>query len=192
MRISQAKFTLLVALATGLLAGCAQSGVTLPRRTSMGALKSSLSHIEAENQQLRREVAQLKTDYREVEDRLVQEESYNGELKATLDDARHLLSQRGFDFDGTPGSTLTSERAQANSEITIPARQSGPRRPRKAPFAQIPGGIHAIPRTEPTLEEPAFDEDPPSAFRPGDQSRFSSPRPWLPIARGTTGPSSTK
>src|SRR5690348_418427 len=89
-------FSISLRAGTGLLlAGCAQTGTTFPRRTSMGTLKTSLSHLEYENQQLRREVAQLKTDTRDIEDRLVQEEAHNGELKATLDDARHLLSQRG-------------------------------------------------------------------------------------------------
>src|SRR4051794_40032149 len=94
--------------ATGFATGCSsQTGSTFPRRTSFGTLKTSLSHLEFENEQLRKEVAKLKTDTREIEDRLVQEESDNGDLKARLDDARHLLGQKGYDF-GTESARATN------------------------------------------------------------------------------------
>ena len=61
--------------ATSLLAGCAQPGPILSRFTTIGTLKTSLSHLEFENQQLRSKVATLESENREIENRLVQEEA---------------------------------------------------------------------------------------------------------------------
>lgn len=195
MRIGPCSKSLVLWAGTGLvLTGCAQTGsnFTLPRRTSMGTLKASLSHLEYENQQLKREVAQLKTDNRDVEDRLVQEETQNGELRATLDDARHLLSQRGFDFDGQPSSTLGNSSDGGERKRMIPAGQSDRTKRRKPPFTQIPGRLEPILR--PVVPDDAEREtDPDSGFHDefGPQSRRSEPERWLPIAQGTTasGPS---
>lgn len=196
MRIGQASRAFFLLAGTGLVlvSGCAQTGsnFTLPRRTSMGTLKTSLSHLEYENQQLRREVAQLKTDARDIEDRLVQEEAENGELKATLNDARHLLSQRGFDFDGQPSSTTGRNAYPEERETTIPAGQSTRKR-RKPPFTQIPGRIEAIPRAEPADEnEHVIDPDAGRNDPFGPQSRLDEPDLWLPIAHGTTASESKK
>lgn len=195
MRIGPRSKTVILWAGAGLglcwLSGCAQSGsnFVLPRRTSMGTLKASLSHLEFENQQLRREVAQLKTISRDVEDRLVQEETQNGELRATLDDARHLLSQRGFDFDGRPASTLGAPAEEDDRNRMIPAGQSNRKR-RRAPFTQIPGRLEPIPRAEPDDSDDQREFDPASATRNdsglGPQSRRDEPERWLPIAQGTT------
>ena len=48
--------------ATSLLVGCAQPGPILSGRTTFGTLKTSLSHLEFENQQLRTKVSQLVID----------------------------------------------------------------------------------------------------------------------------------
>jgi hypothetical protein len=189
MWIGQTSKSFVLLAGTGLvLSGCAQTGstFTLPRRTSMGTLKTSLSHLEYENQQLRREVAQLKTDTRDIEDRLVQEEAENGELKATLNDARHLLSQRGFDFDSQPSSTTGRNPNDDEKGTTIPAGQSTRKR-RKAPFTQIPGRIEAIPRAEPADDDehviaPGSGHGDPF----GPQSQLNDADRWLPIAHGTT------
>src|SRR5436190_18235913 len=87
--------------ATSLVTGCAQSGPVRAHRTTLGTLKTSVSHLEYENEQLRREVAQLKTENREIEDRLVQEEAANDELTSRLDDARNVISRRGDDPGGS-------------------------------------------------------------------------------------------
>lgn len=174
---------------TGLLAGCAQTGtgITLPRRTSMGTLKTSLSHLEYENQQLRKEVAQLKTDSRDLENRLVQEETDNGDLRARLNDARHQLSQRGVDFDGESSATTSRDLDQeSDTRITIPAGQSNRKR-RKPPFTQIPGGIGTIPRIDLDDDQHVIDAKPShgdDVF--GPQSSRNDPERWLPIAHGTT------
>jgi hypothetical protein len=195
MWFGQAPKLLTLLAVTSLLTGCAQTstGITLPRRTSMGTLKTSLSHLEFENQQLRKEVAQLKTDTRDIENRLVQEETDNGDLRARLNDARHQLSQRGVDFDGQSSSTTSRDLdGGPDAKITIPAGQSNRKR-RKAPFTQIPGGIGTIPRIEfdddehvidpkPTLDDDAF----------GPQSSLNDPDRWLPIAHGTTASNTKK
>ena len=77
--------------------GLRQSGPLLSKGTSVGTLKTSLSHMEYENQQLRREVASLKAEDRQTEDRLVQEESANGDLSARLDNAMAMLKRQGLD-----------------------------------------------------------------------------------------------
>ena len=138
--------------------GCAGSGSGsfLSPSASVGSLKTSLSHMEYENQQLRSQVAKLETDNRQIENRLVQEESANGELSARLDDARTLLSDRGIDSgNGVAGSN--------NSQRTIPAGQST-RKKRKPPFAQIPDRIDSAPGDD--------NKEPPASDDLGPQSRL--------------------
>src|SRR5262245_606340 len=177
------KLALLLA-GSAVLSGCSEMGTTIPRRTTVGTLRSSLSHLEFENEQLRREVAQLKTDARDVEDRLVQEESENGTLKAKLDDARHLLSQRGYDFGGEPSSSLS----RGDSASTIPAGQSSRKR-RKPPFTRIPGRIEPVDPSddEHTLMPKSRDGDDVSS-----RNLFGEPERWLPIAQGTSASPSKK
>ena len=64
--------------------------------SSVGQLKTTLSHLQFENEQLKTKVVQLEQEHRTVEDRLVQEQIHNGDLAAMLDDARNLLRDRGF------------------------------------------------------------------------------------------------
>lgn len=184
MRNGHALKTALLLAATAFATGCAQTGTTLPRRTPLGSLKTSVSHLEFENEQLRKEVAKLKTDSREIEDRLVQEEADNGDLRARLDDARHLLSQKGYDA-GTEPAHATNR--PSDSATTVPAGQSSRKR-RKAPFTQIPGRIEMVPPSDPA-DDPQF-----LAPRPGPrdefgpQSRRGDTDLWLPIAQGTSAP----
>ena len=109
-------------------------------------MKTTISHLQFENEQLKTEVAKLKEESRSFEDRLVQEQVHNGDLAARLDDARNLLRDRGIENDtrlgatdprlagrrsgrravgaqGDPGRTIQSEAAQA------PLREHPGRRP---------------------------------------------------------------
>ena len=163
------------------LGGCAQQGPLLSRQATLGTLKAGVSHLEFENQQLRRQVADLKTESRQVEDRLVQEEAANGELTARLNDARNVLSSRGeLDPDGKDSSVF--EPGRTSPRKTLPAGRSS-KNGRKPPFAQIPGRIDAAPPSRPDME----DESPAWRTRsngdPGPQSRRSDPGSWLPVAR---------
>jgi len=176
----------LVLAATALWAGCAQPGPILSRRTTVGALKTSLSHIEFENQQLRSRVANLESENRDIENRLVEEEQVNGDLSARLDNARNLLSDRGYDW-GDPRGSGSPDRLPRSGEDSstraLPAGRSN-RTPRKPPFARIPGRGSSA---------PAEDQDDefsypmiPSAESFGPQSWRQDDAQWLPIARGTT------
>jgi hypothetical protein len=158
--------------------GCAQSGSLVGRGTTVGSLKASVSQLEYENQQLRREVASLKTENRQIENRLVQEESLNGDLSARLDDARNLIGRAG----GDPGPDADRK--------TIPAGQSNRKR-RKAPFAQIPGRIDALPPSDTETGPSAGWGRPaaPSQDDIGPTGQTDRSTLWLPVARGATNPS---
>lgn len=81
----------------------------------MGQLKTSLSHLEYENQQLKKSTAKLERENRSMEDRLVQEQLATGDLTARLDDARNLLRERGIDADVRVGSHRGSESLGSSS-----------------------------------------------------------------------------
>jgi hypothetical protein len=168
-----------MALTLVCVSGCAQSGPLLTQGSTVGSLKTSLTHLEFENQQLKREVATLKAENRDVEGRLVQEESANGELTARLDDARDLLRGRGVSNE-------------SNSEFdapakTLPAGQSS-RKKRKPPFARIPGRIDPIPSLDDDIE-PHSTRDPEAD---GPQSRLDRDNVWLPVVGGLLEPTPTR
>jgi hypothetical protein len=177
--MTSARRVWIVPCVLGALAGCAQPGPLFPQRTGVGSLKASVSHLEFENQQLRRKVAGLQKDNREIENRLVDEESVNGDLHARLDDARSLLGQRD------PGASASaSDPGPGAPGKTLPTGRSS-RTGRKPPFAQIPGRIDAAP---PAAEESDSLDDAPNAGSGwrgdlGPQSSVNDPTVWLPIAR---------
>lgn len=174
----------------GTLTGCAGSGSLLPQRTTVGSLKTSLSHLEYENQQLRREVASIKEEYRQVENRLVQEESLNGDLAARLDDARTLLARRGLDAGSEPSSDGL-EPAGGPARQTLSAARSNRKR-RKPPFAQIPGRVNILPPSDGDESGPSNGWGKPAAPSdgdPGPTSQIDRSPLWLPVARGATEPS---
>jgi len=176
--------------ATALCAGCAQPGSILSRRTTVGALKTSVSHLEFENQQLRAKMANLESENREIENRLVEEESLNGDLSARLDNARNLLSDRGYNWEGNRSSNASRGAAgrsgapgEDGSSRTLPAGRSN-RTPRKPPFARIPGRNDSS--SPPDNSDDEFTQPRiPSAEAFGPQSWRDDDAQWLPIARGT-------
>ncbi len=173
------KNALVLALA-GLLTGCAESGSFLSRGTTLGTLKTSISHLEYENAHLKRELAKIQSESREFEDRLVQEEQDNDDLKSRLDDARNLLSQRGYDLGGGSGS---SDRPPTP---TLPAGQSSRKR-RKPPVAQIPGRIDVDPPSDSkkNANDDLFNDPASPALDPfGPQSQREDLERWLPVAQG--------
>jgi hypothetical protein len=173
---------LLLAAASSVLAGCAQTGQILPGRTSYGTLKTSLSHLEFENQQLRTKVTRLEAENREIENQLVQEENVNGDLAARLDNARNLLSDRGYDLGGSTASNGPSRRDEPPHDEApsraLPAGRST-RKPRKPPFARIPGRIDFGNPSDDTSTRPTI----PSTDAFGPQS-WQDNGQWLPIASG--------
>lgn len=171
------------------LSGCAQSGGLLSQRTSMGTLKTSLSHMEYENQQLRREVASLKVEARQFEDRLVQEESRNGELTANLDDARDSLRRRGLSANDSSDPNALDPGPERPRK-TLPAGRSS-KKGRKPPFAQIPGRIETVPPADDDLDVPSPWESQ-HKDDAGPQSRNDNTLLWLPVARGAVEPTTPR
>ena len=132
------------------IAGCSGQSNFLTGGPTVGQLKTSLSHLEFENEQLKSRTAKLEQESRSMEDRLVQEQISNGDLTARLDDARNLLRDRGIE----PGVKLGSRRRGDGDDSaaeddgprprTLPAgRATRPRR--KPPFAQISGQVDVVP-----------------------------------------------
>jgi hypothetical protein len=148
----------------------------------VGQLKTSVSHLQFENEQLKTELAKLKDEQRAAEDRLVQEQIHNGDLAARLDDARNLLRDRGLDLDegGSQARTLPAGRKT--------------HKPRKPPAAQIGGDLNDLPAASdeqdqgnpsvsfrssvPAPRRRIFPDDPPSSSSSDDQLR------WQPVATG--------
>lgn len=172
--------------ALGVLPACAQPGPLLSRQTTIGTLKTSVSRLEYDNEQLKRELAEARAENRRTALRLDQEEAANGELTARLDDARNLISNP--DLEDLAGSTRPTSAPEPADPRPAPAPAG--RKPYKPPFAQIRGRIEIPPPPEEEELEPAEDR---GAFRGslrrddlGTQGRLdpSASAPWLPVARG--------
>ena len=88
--------------ASALPIGCAQSGPLASRQTTMGSLKASVSQLEFDNEGLKKQIADLKTDNRRLANEVDQEQEANGEVTAQLDDARALIRKQGGGHHG-PG-----------------------------------------------------------------------------------------
>ncbi len=190
--MSSGRFRFLAALGfalttAGFPSGCAQSGPIASHRNTVGSLKASVSQLEFDNGNLRKQVADIKSEATRVENELVQEKDANGELSARLDDAKDVIRRQGGDVTALnrgsgAASKASNSTASADDEIPNPAKASPIRRlrgGRKPPSAQIP-------RVEPPTDSgpggisPASDD-----FDPGPQaSRVVDDGRWLPVARG--------
>jgi hypothetical protein len=180
------------------LAGCSGQSTFLTRGPTVGQLKTSLSHLEYENEQLRKSTAKLERENRSMEDRLVQEQLENGDVTARLDNARNLLRERGIDDDVRLGSHRSGEALGASASERDGSGQSSftdasRSKRRKTPFAQISGSADSVapievgdppaakdsserPRTKSRRSVRASDDD------PDRQSYQRAPRSWLPVA----------
>jgi hypothetical protein len=188
-------------LAAGLFltGGCSSRTGALTGGASSGQMKSAMSHLQFENEQLKTEVAKLKEENRSFEDRLVQEQVHNGDLAARLDDARNLLRDRGIDNDTRLGARARGAASEEpDDELSGPrAIRAGrsTRKPRKPPAASIPGGdLYELPTAsddEPkdnhtisfrAADSPrprrSFSDDPAPPSEDDDQLR------WQPVATG--------
>jgi outer membrane murein-binding lipoprotein Lpp len=158
-----------------LVAGCESPGPLLSRQTTLGTLKTSVSQLEFQNEQLQKQIAGLKSDNRRLDDRLAQEQAENDDLANRLSDDKGLLGSQGQEFK-------TGSRSKAGLSDDVdelpPARVRRSNSRRQPPTVIIPG------RMEPARErEPADGDvgmwDPPARVRKPLDER------WLPVARGT-------
>lgn len=159
--------------------GCSGPNSLLARRTTIGTLKTSVSQLEFEKEQLTKNVDELKADNHRLANRLSQEEAANGELTARLDDARVLLRSRGYDSD----ALAAPSRSSPEPRRTAPVRRQ--QRPgRKPPFARIPGYVEPSPPAD-SDDEPVDPLDAPARPAPDDpgpQSRRERPSQWHRVA----------
>jgi hypothetical protein len=178
-------------------AGCSGQSGFLTGGPTFGQLKTSLSHLEYENEQLKKTTAKLERENRSMEDRLVQEQLETGELTARLDDARNLLRDRGIDADVRVGSHRSGDAMGASSQEREGAEPSGfadgsRSRRRKTPFAQISGGGDSVAPIDVGKPDEDDQSERPrtrtrrSGRRPEDnsdrQSYHREPQSWLPVA----------
>jgi hypothetical protein len=163
----------------------------------VGQLKTSLSHLEYENEQLKIKTAKLEKESRSIENRLVQEQIDNGELTARLDDARNLLRDRGVNPDVKLGSRRHGDGDETFAEDEGPRARTLPtgratRPRRKPPFAQISGKVDDVPPIQESKGSTAGSRKRRDAgtSRSGrleddgldHQSFQASPFKWLPVA----------
>ncbi|QEH36807.1 hypothetical protein OJF2_53920 [Aquisphaera giovannonii] len=130
--------------------GCANRGNILTGDPPASQMKTSLSHVQYENEKLRSELAKVKEENRGLDDQLVQERLHNGDLAARLDDARNLLRDRGID-----GGSKLSARSEGRGSGDDPdgslsgpvARPAGRKtvKKRKPPAASISGDLDDLP-----------------------------------------------
>lgn len=191
---------LAVCLAASALVGCSGRGTYITGGPSAGQLKSSLSRVEFENDQLRTQVARLKDENRQFEERLVQEQLHNGEITAKLDNVRNAMRDRGYD---DPDGDLDAPAARQSR--TLPAGRTSPPK-RKAPAAQISRSVDVdeIPpiRIEDDAPRPGRSSSSPSSRRPRSSPTTAEPADdmgfsekdlrWTPIAQGAALDSSPK
>ncbi len=104
-------------------AGCSGQSTFLTGGPTVGQLKTSLSHLEYENEQLKKRTAKLEQENRSMENRLVQEQINNGDLTARLDDARNLLRDRGVEPDVKLGSRRRGDDNDVSADDEPPPAQ---------------------------------------------------------------------
>ncbi len=189
MLIGRFQFFVASTLATASIvapSGCAQSGPIATHRNTVGSLKASVSQLEYDNGNLRKQVADLKSESTRIGNELDREGIVNGELSARLDDAKDVIRRQGGDVTalGRPsgGASRASTSTASNDDEIPPPAKSPIRRSRggrKPPAAQIP-------RIEPPTDPGPGGISPASeTFDPGPQaSRIDDDGRWLPVARG--------
>jgi hypothetical protein len=176
----------LVLVVAAIAPGCSTPGPLTSRHTMIGGLKADISLLESEKEELRKEIADLKSDNNRISNELVAERALNGDLATRLDGARNILRSQGLDRADLSGSTrsdLTPDFDAAPSRRASPGRRPATK-PRQAPFAEIPSPGSS-------LDPPSGSEGFPSSSRDDEnlnpQARRDSDYRWLPVARGTGG-----
>jgi outer membrane murein-binding lipoprotein Lpp len=157
-----------------LVAGCESPGPLLSRQTTLGSLKTSVSQLEFQNEQLQKQVASLKQDNRRLDDRLAQEQAEADDLADRLSNAKSLLGSQSQEF--RTGSR-SKPGAGEDLEEAPPSRVRRSNSRRQPPTVTIPG------RMEPA--RPPGDDDVGMSDPPPARTRKPYDERWLPVARGT-------
>lgn len=192
-------------LVLGLLvgSGCTSSSSGIGyRRGMVGSLRSSVTTLEAENQDLQKQLADVKAESRRLEDRLVQEEAHSAALAARLKSTRVSSEPGRSDDRSVADLDLDEPRRGSSTPRATPAGRSSTRKP---PVAQIPGEIKPMPEDdfEPAPRSSSSRSDDASDLFPSASTRDDrsggtrtsqlddSRSRWLPVARGSMGTYST-
>jgi hypothetical protein len=177
----------LALLLSGMLAGCASPGPLASRQTMIGGLKASVSQLESEKEELRREVAELKADNHRISDSLVEERSRNGDLVTRLDGARNIIRSQGLNQSefARSGDSVPELDDPPAPRRASPGNRPAPK-PRKTPFAEIPARS-----TSDGFGDSASNFDAPRSPLDDDyspQARRDTDSRWLPVSRGVSEP----
>ena len=166
---------------TGLLGllslGCSQADPFLARRTNVGSLKTSLAQLEHDNEQYRKQVAELEAENRRVTAELSDEHETNSELASRLERVQaHVGGDRSASEPGE-GSFWGDSR-------TAPAG----RPTRKPPFAQIGSNPRPVPEADELYDPSGGNSFTLPPYRSSEREPATSGREasndlkWLPVA----------
>ncbi len=171
------RFRLLAACLLIAPVGCSQSSGFTSRQTTANNLKASVSQLQFENDNLKKQVGEFRAEANRTESELAQERDANGELSARLDDAKELIRRKGGD--------ATALNASDPDPVPPPYTRPPARRTknsRKPPAAQI---------SRPEFDPSGFED---SSLKPSSATDDVGPQTWLdddrwlPVARGIGTP----
>ena len=167
-----------LALASLSTIGCAHQGPFSSGRTMTGSLKASVSQLEFENENLKKEIGELKADNSRLDNQLVQEREANGEIAARLDDAKDLIRRQGGNAQALSAPPKNFE------DDGVPPARRGPPEPEDQGPPQAPRRPNPPPRARELARGPGHPPDLSPAHRP----RTARPRRRRPLAPRRPGP----
>ncbi len=106
-------------------AGCAQDSSWVGSNSTVGSLKTSVTQLEHDNAQMRKQVADLESEKRRLSEKLAQERVTNDDLSTRLDNARGLLSRKGLGESASDTSQADADWSDSRPSRTAPASRSG-------------------------------------------------------------------
>ena len=167
---------LLAATGAMIAPGCANPGPIAARQNTVGSLKASVSQLQYDNINLRKQLADVRTDATRAENKLVQAED---EIQRRDGGSVAAITRSSSKYASTDNGPSPAD-DDIPPPVQSPVHRS--RGGRKPPAAQIP-------RTIPRGADPgpgAIIQDQ-GTYDPGPQaSRFIGDSRWLPVARGNS------
>ena len=165
--------SLLAGLGVWLAPGCANPGPIAARQNTIGSLKTSVSQLEYDNINLRKQLADLRTETTRAENKLVQAED---EIQRRESSVAAISRSSSY---STPSSTIYDS-DDIPPPVQSPVHRS--RGGRKPPAAQLPRIIDRP--ADPGAGQIIHDQ---GTYDPGPQaSRWVDDSRWLPVARGNS------